>query len=99
VKVLIIIKLPNYETLTVEDLFSKLKSLEIDHQTLDKIENHGAPIMVLSQVVLPLQLTLHLICLLCTLCCLLKGEIEFLGDKELALAVSQFAWFYNNRMK
>jgi hypothetical protein len=47
VKVLIIIKLPNYETLTVEDLFSKLKSLEIDHQTLDKIENHGAPIMAL----------------------------------------------------
>jgi hypothetical protein len=40
-----------------------------------------------------------LICLLCTLCCLLKGEIEFLRDKELALVVSQFAWFHNNRMK
>jgi hypothetical protein len=31
VKVLAIIESPNYETLTVDELFSKLKSIEIDH--------------------------------------------------------------------
>jgi hypothetical protein len=33
VKVSAIIESPNYETLTVDELFSKLKSIEIDHQT------------------------------------------------------------------
>ena len=33
VKVLATIESPNYETLTVDELFSKLKSIEIDHQT------------------------------------------------------------------
>jgi hypothetical protein len=31
VKVLAIIELPNYETLIVDELFSKLKSTKIDH--------------------------------------------------------------------
>ena len=31
VKVLVIIESSNYETLTVDELFSKLKSTEIDH--------------------------------------------------------------------
>jgi hypothetical protein len=38
---------PNYENLIIDELFSKLKSIEIDHQTQDKIENHGAPTMAL----------------------------------------------------
>jgi hypothetical protein len=33
VKVLAFIKSPNYETLIVDELLSKLKSTEIDHQT------------------------------------------------------------------
>jgi hypothetical protein len=33
--------------LTVDKLFNKLKSTEIDHHTLAKIENHGAPTMAL----------------------------------------------------
>jgi hypothetical protein len=32
-KVLAIIESPNYETLTMDELFNKLKSNEIDHQT------------------------------------------------------------------
>jgi hypothetical protein len=47
VKVLAIIESPNYETLTMDELFSKLKSTVIDHQTRTNIENRGAPTMVL----------------------------------------------------
>jgi hypothetical protein len=47
VKVLAIIKLPNYETLTMDELFSKLKSTEIDHQTRPNIENPSANTMTL----------------------------------------------------
>jgi hypothetical protein len=42
VKVSTIIELPKYETLTLDELFSKLKSIEIDHKTLAKIENPHA---------------------------------------------------------
>jgi hypothetical protein len=42
-----IIESPNYETLIMDDLFCKLKSTEIDHQTQDKIENPGAPTIAL----------------------------------------------------
>jgi hypothetical protein len=35
VKVLAIIESPNYETLTVDEVFSKLKYTEINHQTLN----------------------------------------------------------------
>jgi hypothetical protein len=43
VKVSTIIESPNYETLTMDELFGKLKSTKIDHQTYAKIENHVAP--------------------------------------------------------
>jgi hypothetical protein len=46
-KVSVIIESPNYETLIVDELFSKLKSTEIDHQTRAKFENPGAPTMAL----------------------------------------------------
>jgi hypothetical protein len=47
VKVSAIIESPNYKTLTVDELFSKLKSTEIDQQTRAKIENPSAPTMAL----------------------------------------------------
>jgi hypothetical protein len=37
VKVSAIIEPPNYETLTVDELFNKFKFTEIDHQTQAKI--------------------------------------------------------------
>jgi hypothetical protein len=37
--------------LTVDEHFSKLKSIEIDHQTCAKIENPGAPTMALVSIV------------------------------------------------
>ena len=45
VKVAAITESPNYETLTVDELFSKLKSTEINNQTRAKLENPSAPTM------------------------------------------------------
>ena len=47
VNVSAIIESPNYNTLTVDELFSKLKSTEIDYQTQAKIKNPSAPTMAL----------------------------------------------------
>ena len=47
VKVDAITESPNYETLTVDELFSKLKSTEIDYNTRAKIENPSTPTMAL----------------------------------------------------
>jgi hypothetical protein len=47
VKVSVIIESANYENLTMDELFRKLKSIEINHQTWTKIENPSAPIMAL----------------------------------------------------
>jgi hypothetical protein len=47
VKVSAIIEPMNYDTLTMDELFSKLKSTEIDYQTQAKIKNPSAPTMAL----------------------------------------------------
>jgi hypothetical protein len=47
VKVSAIIESPNYETLNVNELFNKLRSTKIDHQTRAKIENPGVRTMAL----------------------------------------------------
>jgi hypothetical protein len=47
VKVIAIIDSLGYETLTVDELFRKLKSTEIDYQTQAKLKNPYAPTMAL----------------------------------------------------
>ena len=47
VKVVAITESPNYETLIVEELFSNLKSTEIDYNTRAKFKNPSAPTMAL----------------------------------------------------
>ena len=47
VKVAAITESANYETLTMEELFSKLKSTEIDYHTRAKPENPSAPTRVM----------------------------------------------------
>ena len=47
VKVPAIIESANYDTLTVDELFSKLKSIKTDYQTQAKIKNPSAPTMAL----------------------------------------------------
>jgi hypothetical protein len=57
VKVSTIIESPNYKTLVMDELFTKLKSIEIDHQTRAKIENPVHPPWPWSlEVVSPLTL-------------------------------------------
>jgi hypothetical protein len=47
VKVSAIIEFTNYDTLTVDELFSKFKSTEIDYQTQAKIKNPSTLTMAL----------------------------------------------------
>jgi hypothetical protein len=47
VKVSAIIEFANYDTLTMDELFSKLKFTEIDYQTQTKIKNPSALTIVL----------------------------------------------------
>ena len=47
VKAFAIIESTNYDTLTVNELFSKLKSTEIDYQTQAKIKNPSTLTMAL----------------------------------------------------
>jgi len=47
VKVSAILESANYETLTEDELYSKLKSIEIDHQTRAKLDNPSTQTMSL----------------------------------------------------
>jgi hypothetical protein len=96
VKVSAIIDSPNYETLTIDELFSKLKSIKIGHQTRAKIENPGALIMALvsrggsSSNPSPAMFALS------SLLTITEEQVESPRDEELALVASRFTRFHNN---
>jgi hypothetical protein len=96
VKVWAIIESPNYETLIVDEMFNKIKSTKIDHQTRAKIENPGAPTMALlsgggfSSNPKPAMFALS------SLISITKEQVESLRDEELALVANRFTWFHNN---
>lgn len=76
----------------MDELFSKLKSTEIGHQTQAKITNPGAPTMLLvfgggpsSSNPSPALFALS------SLFSILEKQVECLRDKELALVASWFA--------
>jgi hypothetical protein len=98
VKVSAIIESPNYETLTVDELFSKLKSTEIDHQTRAKIENPSAPTMALVSGGVSASSSSPAMFALSSLLSITEEQVESLGDEELALVASRFTRFHNNRM-
>lgn len=79
VKGLATIVSPNYDTLTVDELFSNLKSTKIDYYTHAKIENPGAPTtMALATGCGPSNPSLTLFVF--PLCCLLqRRRLSFLG--------------------
>jgi len=95
-----IIESSNYDTIIVDELFSKLKSTEIDYQTQAKLKNPSAPTMSLvlgnssSSLANPSQMSFAL----SSLVSIIKEHLETLGDDELALIISQFSWFHNNRL-
>jgi hypothetical protein len=98
VKVSTIIESPNYETLTVDELFSKLKSTEIDHQTQAKIENPSAPTMALVSGGGATSNSSPAMFALSSLLSIIEEQVESLGDEELALVASRFTRFHKNRM-
>ena len=94
VKVAAITESPKYETLTMEELFSKLKSTEIDINTRAKIENPSASTMALvsgngssSSFTNPSQPLFALSSLLS----ITEEQMEVLGDDKLALVISRFS--------
>jgi hypothetical protein len=98
VKVSMIIESPNYETLTVDKLFSKLKSTEIDHQTRAKIENPSAPTMDLVSGGDSASNSSPAMFAPSSLLSIIEEQVESLGDEELALVASRFTRFHNNCM-
>jgi hypothetical protein len=97
VKVSVIIESPNNETLTMDELFSKLNSTKIDNQTRAKIENPRVPTMALvsgggsSSNSSPVMFSLS------SLLTITEEQVESCGDEELTLVASWFTWFHNNR--
>jgi hypothetical protein len=96
VKVSAIIEWPNYESLTVDELFSKLKSTEIDHQTRDKIENPGAPTMALVSGGGSASNPSPSMFALSSLLSIIEEQVE--SFEQLTLVASRFTRFHNNRM-
>ena len=100
VKVSAIMESASFDTLTVDELFSKLKSTEIDHQIQDKLKNPTAPSMVLvgksgsSSFSNPSLGGFAL----SSLVTVTEDQLDVLGDDELALIISRFSRFHNNRM-
>jgi hypothetical protein len=98
VKVSAIIESPNYETLIVDELFSKFKSTEIDHQTQVKIENPTAPTMALVSGGGSASSYSPAMFAPSSLLSITEEQVEILGDEELAPVATRFTRFHNNRM-
>jgi hypothetical protein len=90
VKVSVIIESANYDTLTMDELFSKLKSTEIYYQTQAKIKNPSTPTMASvssngsSSSANPSQISFAL----SSLVSVTEEQMEVLGDDELALVIN-----------
>jgi hypothetical protein len=98
VKVSAIIESPNYETLVVDELFSKPKSIEIDNQTQAKIKNPGAPTMALVSRGGSASNPSPPMFAISSLLSIMEELVESLGDEELALLASWFTRFHNKHM-
>jgi hypothetical protein len=95
-KVEAILESETYETLTVDELFSKLKSSEVDRGVCAKIENLIDPH---SLVVVSGQ-GLMLTCCRDIFSCLVSmpdEEFDVLGEEDLALLSRRFECMYTNR--
>jgi hypothetical protein len=90
VKVSVIIESANYDTLTMDELFSKLKSTEIYYQTQAKIKNPSTPTMASvssngsSSSANPSQISFAL----SSLVSVTEEQMEVLGGDELALVIN-----------
>jgi hypothetical protein len=98
VKVVAITESPNFETITVDELFSQQKSTEINNQSRAKLEGPSTQIMALVTSPSGSSGNPSPGCFaLPSLVSITQGQVEALGDEDLALITKKFKYFYNNR--
>jgi hypothetical protein len=97
-KVEAILESEKYETLTVDELFSKLKSSEVDRGVRAKIENPTDPhsLALVSGSRTNTNMSLRQFSLSC-LMSMPDEEFDVLGEEDLALKSRQFERMYTNR--
>jgi hypothetical protein len=97
-KVEAILELEKYETLTVDELFSKLKSSEVDRGVHARIENPTDPhsLALVSGSGTNANMSSRQFSLSC-LMSMLDEEFDVLGEEDLALLSRQFERMYTNR--
>jgi hypothetical protein len=97
-KVEAILESEKYETLTVDELFSKLKSSEVDHGVRAKIENptdrHSLALVSSSRT--NANMSSRQFSLSC-LVSMLDEEFDVLGEEDLALLSRRLERMYTNR--
>jgi hypothetical protein len=97
-KVEAILESKKYETLTVDELFSKLKSFEMDHGVRAKIENPTDPHSL--ALVSGSRTNANMCSRHFSLSCLVSmsdEEFDMLGEEELALLSRRFERMYTNQ--
>jgi hypothetical protein len=97
-KVEAILESEKYETLTVDELFSKLKSSEVDHGVRAKIENLTNPhsLALVSGSRTNANMSLRQFSLSC-LVSMPDEEFDVLGEEDLTLLSRRFERLYTNR--
>jgi hypothetical protein len=97
-KVEAILESEKYETLTVDELFSKLKSSEVDHGVRAKIENPTDPhsLALVSSSRTNANMSLRQFSLPC-LVSMPDEEFDVLGEEDLALLSRRFERMYTKR--
>jgi hypothetical protein len=97
-KVEAILESEKYETLTVDELFSKIKSSEVDHGVRAKIENPTDPhsLALVSGSRTNANMSSRQVSLSC-LVSMPDEEFDMLGEEDLALLSRQFERMYTNR--
>jgi hypothetical protein len=93
-----ILESEKYETLPVDELFSKLKSSEVDRGVHAKIENptdpHSLPLVFGSRT--NANMSLRHFCLSC-LMSMPDEEFDLLGEEDRTLLSGRFEHMYTNR--
>src|SRR5579859_2466694 len=86
------------DNLTVDELYSKLKSSELDAKIQEKIRNPSAPTMALvsGKTSSSSSANLSQSFALSSLVHVTEEQLECLGDDELALVIGRFSRFHNN---
>ncbi|XP_062188874.1 uncharacterized protein LOC133892174 [Phragmites australis] len=104
VKVIAIIESPIYETLTVDELYSKIRFTKIDNETKAKYKNPSNPQSIAfvsgggqSSDSSNLINTSHFGFALSSLVSITEEQVDALGDEELALIKKKFNRFYENK--